>query len=304
VLEDRHPYRIYKLKQDLTEEMRKDAETGWPPSQHFGNDLTILGDYCFIATGGTPGEIVKRRISDLEMVDYFQGTTDDPDDYIEGIFFNLCNDGEYIYTATYDYSEDRPTRLIKVNPSDMTRAGTYYGASDELMAYGSYSYGGKVYMLLNGWDGVYWPDAQEGEVVLQIDPTTMTRTARYVNWTGEWNDAYRAIGDGSRLHVGFWGGAGVLRSVLQFAEHGTELCALCGKISIGDKVMLCPIGDRYGDMVALKSGKAAITDKALIAPLDNQAARKLAFLNCKAKQNDKVVCAPIGRTKKNILALR
>ena len=141
-------------------------------------------------------------------------------------------------------------------------------------------------------------------MVLQIDPTTMTRTARYVNWTGDWNDAYRAVGDGSRLHVGFWGGAGVLRSVLQFAESGTELCALCGKISIGDKVMLCPIGNRYGDIVALKSGKANVLHKALIAPLDNQAVRKLAFRNCKAEQNNKVVCVPLGRMKKKILALR
>ena len=305
VLEDRHRYRINKLKQDLTEEMHKDAESGWPPSQWFGNDLTILGDYCYIATGGTPGEIVKRRISDLEMVDYFQGTTDDPDYYIEGIFFNICNDGHYIYTATYDYDESRPTRLIKVDPSDMTRVGTYYGAVDELMAYGSYAYGGKVYMMLNGWDGVYWPDHQEGEQVLQIDPTTMTKTARYQNWTGDWNDAYKAVGDGSRLHVGFWGGSGVFRTVLQFAVSGTEFCApTCGIAALGDKVMLCPIGARFGQVVALKSGNANVSHKALIAPLNNQAARKLAFRNCPAKQNDKVVCTPLGRTKKKILALR
>ena len=304
VLEDRGRYRIYKLRQDLTEEMRKDAESGWPPSQWYGNDLTILGDYCYIATGGTPGEIVKRRISDLEMVDYFQGAIDDPDDYIEGIFFNICNDGRYLYTATYDYREERPTRLIKVNPSDMTRAGTYYGASDELLAYGSYAYGGKVYMLLYGWNGIWWnePGYAEGEVVLQIDPTTMTKTARYANWTGDWNSAYRAVGDGSRLHIVFWGQA--TRSVLQFAEHGTGLCATCGKISIGNKVMLCPIGARFGNVIALKSGNAKPAHKAFIAPLDNQAAMKLAFRNCKAVQNDKVVCAPLGRTKKKFLGVR
>ena len=303
VLEDRHPYRINKLKQDLTVDMVKDAESGWPPSQHFGNDLTILGDYCFIATGGTPGEIVRRRISDLEMVDYFQGNPNDPDNYIEGIFFNVCNDGEYIYTATYDYGEYRPTRLIKVNPSDMTRAGTYYGAADELMAYGSYAYGGKVYMLLNGWDGVYWPHHQEGEVVLQIDPATMTRTARYVNWTGDYNDCSKAVGDGSRLHVGFW--SRTTRAIFQFAEPGAALCERpCGIVALGDKVMLCPIGTRFGDVVALKSGNANVSHKALIAPLHNQAALKLAFRNCPSGLNDKVVCTPIGRTKKNLLAVR
>jgi hypothetical protein len=302
VLEDRGPYRIYKLDQDLNELMRKTAESGWPPSQWYGNDLTILGDYCYIASGGTPGEIIKRRISDLEMVDYFQGFANDPDDYIEGIFFNVCNDGTYLYTATYDYSEYRPTRLIKVDPSDMTRAGTYYGASDEICAYGSYAYGGKVYMLLYGWDGVYWPDHQEGEQVLQIDSVSMTKTARHQDWTVPWSSAYRAVGDGSRLHVGFWGNTA--RGVLQFAEPGTELCAICGKISVGNKVMLCPIGARFGDVVALKSGNANVSHKALIAPLNNQAAMKLAFRNCTATQNDKVVCTPLGRTKKKILALR
>jgi len=305
VLDDRNIYRIWKLKQDLTEEMHKDAESGWPPSQWHGNDLTLLGDYFFVASGGTPGEIIKRRISDLEMVDYFQGTFDDPDDYIEGIFFNICNDGHYLYTATYDYMEKRPARLIKVNPSDMTRVGTYYGASDELLAYGSYAYGGKVYMLLYGRDGVYWPNQQEGEVVIQVDPTTMTRSARYVNWTGEWNSAYRAVGDGSRLHVGFWGDGGVFRSVLQFAESGAELCApSCGLIALGDKVMLCPIGNQHGNTVALKSGNAAVTDKALIASLNNQAALKLDFRNCKTQQGDKIICVPVSRAKKNILGLR
>ena len=226
VLESRGPYRIYKLTQNLTEDMRKDAEGGWPPSQYHGNDLTILGDYCYIATGGTPGIIVKRKISDLEMVGYFEGSFDDPDSYIEGIFFNLCNDGEFLYTATYDYSEERPSRLIKVDPSDMTRVDTYYGDVDEMMAYGSYAYGGKVYMLLMGWNGIFWdePDYQEGEVIVQIYAAGMTRAARHQNWTGEWTDAVRAVGDGSRLHVGFWGESA--RSVLQFAESGTELCAL------------------------------------------------------------------------------
>ena len=305
VLDDKGRYRIIKLKQDLTVDMIKDAESGWPPSQYHGHDLTILGDYFYVASGGTPGEIIKRRISDLEMVDYFQGNPNDPDDYIEGIFFNVCNDGEYIYTATYDYSEERPSRLIKVDPSDMSRVGTYYGASDEVLAYGSYAYGGKVYMLMYGWNGIFWsePGFEEGEQVLQINPATMAKTARYVNWDVDWNAAYRAVGDGSRLHVGFWGNAS--RGVLQFAEEGTELCVpTCGIVALGDKVMLYPIGNRYGDTVALKSGQAAITDKALIAPLNNQAALKLDFRNCKTEQGDKVICVPISGAKKNILGLR
>ena len=303
VLDDKGRYRIIKLKQDLTVDMIKDAESGWPPSQYHGHDLTILGDYFYVASGGTPGEIIKRRISDLEMVDYFQGTTDDPDDYIEGIFFNICNDGAYLYTATYDYSEERPTRLIKVNPADMSRVGTYYGAATEMMAYGSCYYGGKVYMLLYGWDGVYWPDQQEGEHVLQIDPATMGKTAEYVNWTGEWTDAVVGVGDGSRLHVGFWGES--IRGVLQFAEEGAELCApTAGIVALGDKVLLCPIGNRYGGTVALKSGKAATTDKALIVALNNQAAQKLDFRNCQSKQGDKVICASINRAINNVLGLR
>lgn len=160
-------------------------------------------------------------------------------------------------------------------------------------------------MLLNGWDGVYWPDHQEGEQVLQIDPATMTKTARYQNWTMDWNDAYKAVGDGSRLHVGFWGGSGVNRSVLQFAESGAAVCERpCGIVALGDKVMLCPIGTRFGDVVALKSGNANVSHKALIAPLHNQAALKLAFRNCPSSLNDKVVCTPIGKTKKNLLAVR
>lgn len=79
---------------------------------------------------------------------------------------------------------------------------------------------------------------------------------------------------------------------------------LCGKISVGDKVFLLPIGNYGGNMVALKSGNASVTDKALIAPLDKQAVRKLAFRNCKSSVNNKVVCAPIGGTKKDLLAVR
>lgn len=78
----------------------------------------------------------------------------------------------------------------------------------------------------------------------------------------------------------------------------------CGKISVGDKVFLIPIGNYGGNMVALKSGNASVTDKALIAPLDEQAVRKLAFRNCKASVNDKVVCVPIGNSKKDSLAVR
>ena len=242
VLDDRNIYRIWKLRQDLTEVMHKTAESGWPPSQWHAHDLTLLGDYFYVASGGTPGAIIKRRISDLEFIDYFEGTIDDPDDYIEGIFFNVCNDGRYIYTATYDYKEERPTRLIKVDPVDMLRCGTYYAGPGRMMAYGSYAYGDpmRIYMMLNGWDGVYWPDAQEGEVVLQVNPDGMVLTQEYVNWTGEWNDAYRAIGDGSRLHVGFWGGGGVGRSVFQFEETGDTR----GTVGIGNKVILSTAEDK------------------------------------------------------------
>lgn len=152
-------------------------------------------------------------------------------------------------------------------------------------------------MLLMGYDG-----SNQGEQVLQINPTTMARTARYQNWAGGWNSASPAVGDGSRLHVGFWDIA--TRSVLQFAEEGTPLCEVCGKVAIGDKVFLLPIGNYGGNRVALKSDKAALTDKALIAPLDEQAVRKLAFRNCIASVNDKVVCAPIGNSKKDLLAVR
>ena len=288
-------YRIYKLKQDLTEDMHKDAGEG-PHSQYYGNAITIMGNNCYIATGDNPGAIDKRQISDLALLDYFEGNTS-PDEYIEGIFFNVCNDGEYIYTATYDYDEYRPTRLIKVNPSDMTRAGTYYGAVDELMAYGSLAYGGKVYMLLIGLDG----GSNTGEQVLQIDPTTMTRTARYQNWAVDYNSCYAGAGagDGLRLHIGFWDVPS--RSVLQFAEVSAPPC---GIVSVGDKVLLLPIENLSGNLIALKSGNATLTDKALIAPLNNQAALKLDFRNCNAKVNDKIVCFPIERKKENIVAMR
>ena len=77
-----------------------------------------------------------------------------------------------------------------------------------------------------------------------------------------------------------------------------------GIISVGDKVLLCPIGTRQGNTVALKPTKAAITDKSLIVPLNNQAALKLDFRICKSKQGDKVICVPISGAKRNILGLR
>ena len=238
-------HRIYKFTQNLTLEMYKDADEGWPliPDlwQYHGNDITIMGDYCYIATGGTPGQIVKRKISDLSLVNYFVGTIDDPDDYIEGIFFNVCNDGEYIYTATYDYKEERPMRVIQIKSSDMSRWNTYYGQSDELMAYGCCAYGGRIYAMLYGWNGIYWqePGYAIGEVIVQINPDGMGQTDRYVNWTMEYNSAYRAVGDGSRLHVGFWGQA--TRSVLQFAEEGAPDCIPW----VGNKVILSVSKDKY-----------------------------------------------------------
>jgi len=301
VIEDgyqRVAYRIYKLKQDLTEEMHKDAGEG-PHSQYFGWDITILGDHCYIATGGTPGAIDKRSISDLSLLDYFEGHDYDPDDYIEGIFFNVCTDGLYLYTATYDYSERRPTRLIKVNPSNMTRVGTYYGADDELLGLGSYFYGGKIYILIWHWSD--WEVIEEGEMILQINPLTMTRTARYINWTGNDNSSKEAVGDGSRLHIGF----GIsTRSVLQFAEEGTPLCIVCGKVAVGDKVFLLPIGNFFGNVVALKSDIFSTSDKAFLASLDEKKDLKLAFKSCTAKTNDKVICLPIEGMKENIVALR
>lgn len=236
VLEDgylRDHYRIYKLTQGLTEDMHKDAEEG-PHSQNVGNDLTIMGDNCYIATGGIPGAIDKRLLGNLSLLDYFEGYNYEPDAHIEGIFWNVCNDGEHVYTATYDYSEYRPTRLIKVNPSDMSRAATYEGISDELLSLGSYCYGGKVYMLLYGWDG----GSNTGEIILQIDPTNMTRTARYVNWTGNDNSSRKAIGDGSRLHIGF---AISTRSIFQFAEEGAPECIPW----VGKKVILSTSEDKY-----------------------------------------------------------
>ena len=89
-----------------------------------------------------------------------------------------------------------------------------------------------------------------------------------------------------------------------YAIEKVPTAPTCGIIAIGDKVMLCPIGNRHGNMVALKSGNAAVSHKSLIAPVNNQAALKLDFRNCKSKQGDKIICVPISGTKKNILGLR
>lgn len=78
----------------------------------------------------------------------------------------------------------------------------------------------------------------------------------------------------------------------------------CGIVAVGDKVMLCPIGNRQGNMVALKSGNAAISHKSLITPLNNQAPLKLDFRSCNAKQGDKIICASISRAINNVLGLR
>ena len=240
LLDDVGRYQIYKLRKDLTLEMSIAAESSGPPWQWYGNDLTVLGDYFYVATGGTPGQIVKRRTSDLELVDWFTGYENEPDDYIEGIFFNVCNDGEFLYTATYDYSEYRPLRLIKVKPEDMSRWSTYYGSSDELMAYGSYYYGGRVYITNYGWNGIYWdePGFAEGEVVLQINPDGMYETDRYMNWGVDWAYGWKGmIGDGSRLHVGMSNPA---RSVLQFEVGGDTRST----VGIGNKVILSTAEDK------------------------------------------------------------
>ena len=78
----------------------------------------------------------------------------------------------------------------------------------------------------------------------------------------------------------------------------------CGKIKVGDKVFLLPIGNFFGDIVALKSGEVSTSDKAFLASLDEKKDLKLAFKSCKVKTNDKVICLPIEGMKENIVALR
>ena len=78
----------------------------------------------------------------------------------------------------------------------------------------------------------------------------------------------------------------------------------CGKISVGDKVFLLPIGNFFGDVVALKSDVFATSDKAFLASLDEKKDLKLAFKSCTAAVNDKVICLPIEGMKENIVALR
>ena len=78
----------------------------------------------------------------------------------------------------------------------------------------------------------------------------------------------------------------------------------CGKIAVGDKVFLLPIGNFFGDIVALKSDVFATSDKAFLASLDEKKDLKLAFKSCTAAVNDKVICLPIEGMKENIVALR
>ena len=78
----------------------------------------------------------------------------------------------------------------------------------------------------------------------------------------------------------------------------------CGKVEVGDKVFLLPIGNFFGDIVALKSDVFSTSDKAFLASLDEKKDLKLAFKSCTAKVNDKVICTPIEGMKENIVALR
>jgi len=80
----------------------------------------------------------------------------------------------------------------------------------------------------------------------------------------------------------------------------------CGKVEVGDEVILLPIGNMFGNVVALKSFifREGYSQKAFLPSLDEKVALKLAFRSCRAKTNDKVICLPIEGMKENIVALR
>jgi len=141
-------------------------------------------------------------------------------------------------------------------------------------------------------------------------------------WLGTW----RSWQSGSNIHelsttdfsvikeasapTGYLRGAGGDSDIVWVCDESNHFWELsgktCGKIEVGDKVILLPIGNMFGNVVALKSFifREGYSQKAFLPSLDEKVALKLAFRSCRAKTNDKVICLPIEGMKENIVALR
>lgn len=145
------------------------TDTEWNSAANYkGYDMTLMGDILYVSDSAQPANIEKVNKNTMTTV---SGTWVGDDADIEGIVWALTNDGTNIYASTYDWTENDPTRLIKINPSTMATISKYLGSATEICCFSCTYINPYVYMGLTDWS----PTRQ----ILQINPTTMTRVSKY-----------------------------------------------------------------------------------------------------------------------------
>lgn len=236
----------------------------------------------------------------------------------QGTGVSIASDGTIYYGGGWDYEyaiNSDGTLKWRYGPNYDSSSANAIGSNNKIWFIGGYPPNLKL-VCLNTDGSLSWNYSIPDWTGEGTDTTGLGVDGNDISYVGCRNNNLYAINSDGSLRWTYTAD-NQIRSAIKFSPsedtvyfgcNDGYLYAIekeaCGKIAVGDKVFLLPIGNFAGNMVALKSGSASTTDKALIAPLDEQAVRKLAFRNCKSSVNDKVVCTPIGNSKKDILAVR
>lgn len=193
---------------------------------------TMFDDYAYVSCGSVPARVAKVDKTTMTTVGEWVGDISDGG-WIEGLVFDVTNDGTYVYAGTYDYLESLvdPTRLIKIDPATMTTVSKYQGAADELFCMSTFHYNGQVFMGL-----LYYPHS----MILRIDTATMTKVDRWEDVATEYTGAGFALGNPKFLYAGLWGGiGGQLAKVIKFelpglpSKGGSSALLLFAKMLMG-----------------------------------------------------------------------
>ena len=288
-----------------------DGTLNWAGYGPLFSDLTIKNNklYCVFESGN----LFKINLDGSEV----WHTSTAAVTYGSGV--PIAADGTIYFGGLNNYA-------YAINPDGTTKWSYDAGGNiDAAIAIGSnnniwFGISGEVYkiMVLRPSDGsLVWDYTLSSKMGSGYSGTTgLVLNSNNIIYTGCWDDKLYAINSDGTLRWSYTTGGNIESGIafspsedtVYFASHDGYLYAIeaitCGKISVGDKVFLLPIGNFFGNVVALKSDVFATSDRAFLASLDEKKDLKLAFKSCTAAVNDKVICLPIEGLKENIVALR
>lgn len=172
--------------------------------------LTLFGNYAYVSCSDVPARIVKVDKATMTTISEWVGDISDGG-WIEGLIWGLTNDGTYLYAATYDYMEESPLRLIKIDVATMTSLDKYIGDPDEMLGISC------IYESVN--NHVYiGPYGYPNDTIVRVDPSTMTKVDRWMR-TGDYHTImdFSISSNPKYLFASLWTSPG---SVLKFELPG------------------------------------------------------------------------------------